>query len=242
MLKLLLYIQPLSLIKGLLSASYHICPTDKSFQFDTTFMFFIAILLYLKLYQFRHPDVVQTARTIFLVVGITLILETLGYYIHSSFYYIMFTFIYLGIVFTFLYNVYWNGEKPGIIGTLKHTAKSLQLLCKNPRKLKKVSWLFFVPLLVNVGFAIYILLTSNPDDGLSQTILIIFMMNMFMYLIYYVAMKCFFFFVKKEKNERIMIKTWVYFLLGNMSAWPSLYFFNNVVSLCLFRIINEIFL
>ena len=30
------------------------------------------------MYQFRHPDVVQTARTIFLVVGITLILETLG--------------------------------------------------------------------------------------------------------------------------------------------------------------------
>ncbi len=193
-------------------------------------MFFIAILLYLKIYQFRHPDVVQTARTIFLVVGITLILETLGYYIHSSFYYIMFTFIYLGIVFTFLYNVYWNGENPGILGTLKHTAKSLQLLCKNPRKLKKVSWLFFVPLFVNVGFAIYILLTSDPDDGLSTTILIIFMMNMFMYLAYYVAMKCFFFFVRKEKNERIMMKTWAYFLLGNACAWPSLYFFNKVVS------------
>ena len=34
--------------EGFMSATYHICPTKESFQFDTTFMYLIAILLFLK--------------------------------------------------------------------------------------------------------------------------------------------------------------------------------------------------
>ena len=113
-------------------------------------------------------------------------------------------------------------------------SKSLRLLCKNPRKLRKVSWLFFIPLLVNIGFAAYILATLEPNSDLSTTMLVIFMMNMFMYLLYYVCMKLYYGYVKKEYNERIMLKTWMYFVLANVSAWPSLYFFTNVVSGLLF--------
>ena len=36
---------------GLMSACYHICPTTISFQFDTTFMYLIAVLMFMKLYQ-----------------------------------------------------------------------------------------------------------------------------------------------------------------------------------------------
>ena len=38
-------------MEGLMSAAYHICPTTVSFQYDTTFMYSIAILIYVKLYQ-----------------------------------------------------------------------------------------------------------------------------------------------------------------------------------------------
>merc|ERR1712016_212843 len=52
-------------MEGAMSASYHICPTTISFQFDTTYMYLIAILIYTKLYQNRHPDIyIPTSRKI----------------------------------------------------------------------------------------------------------------------------------------------------------------------------------
>lgn len=42
------------IMEGLMSASYHICPNHSNFQFDTAFMYTIAILCMLKIYQFRY--------------------------------------------------------------------------------------------------------------------------------------------------------------------------------------------
>ena len=36
------------ILEGVLSACYHICPTARNFQFDTTFMYAIAVLVFLK--------------------------------------------------------------------------------------------------------------------------------------------------------------------------------------------------
>ncbi len=49
------------IMESLFSASYHVCPTDENFQFDTTFMYTIASLSFIKLYQFRHPDISSSA-------------------------------------------------------------------------------------------------------------------------------------------------------------------------------------
>ncbi len=38
-------------MEGILSACYHICPTKVNFQFDTTFMYVISVLVFLKVYQ-----------------------------------------------------------------------------------------------------------------------------------------------------------------------------------------------
>ena len=38
----------LLLFTGVLSACYHICPTAENFQFDTTFMYCISVLVFLK--------------------------------------------------------------------------------------------------------------------------------------------------------------------------------------------------
>ena len=42
------------IMEGLMSGSYHICPNHSNFQFDTAFMYTIAILCMLKIYQFRY--------------------------------------------------------------------------------------------------------------------------------------------------------------------------------------------
>ena len=38
-------------MEGVMSACYHVCPTKITFQFDTTFMYVIAIIMFMKLYQ-----------------------------------------------------------------------------------------------------------------------------------------------------------------------------------------------
>ncbi len=42
--------------QGLLSTCYHLCPTKANFQFDATFMYVVATLCFMKIYQFRHSQ------------------------------------------------------------------------------------------------------------------------------------------------------------------------------------------
>ncbi|KAF5923964.1 hypothetical protein HPG69_010395 [Diceros bicornis minor] len=51
------------MMEGVLSACYHVCPNYSNFQFDTSFMYMIAGLCMLKLYQTRHPDINASAYT-----------------------------------------------------------------------------------------------------------------------------------------------------------------------------------
>ena len=57
----LFYAMGLALVmEGLMSGCYHICPNHSNFQFDTAFMYTIAILAMLKIYQFRYlPRIYQ---------------------------------------------------------------------------------------------------------------------------------------------------------------------------------------
>ena len=41
-------------MEGVMSSCYHVCPTNITFQFDTTFMYLIAVLMFMKLYQVNN--------------------------------------------------------------------------------------------------------------------------------------------------------------------------------------------
>ena len=69
-----------TIIEGLLSACYHLCPTNESFQFDTTYMYILSILIFMKMYQFRHPDLTTNAYALISIVSLMLLLETASYY------------------------------------------------------------------------------------------------------------------------------------------------------------------
>ena len=49
------------IFEGILSACYHVCPTQENFQFDTTFMYVMAMIMFTKIFQFRHPDLTANA-------------------------------------------------------------------------------------------------------------------------------------------------------------------------------------
>ncbi len=49
-------------MEGILSACYHICPTKVNFQFDTTFMYVISVLVFLKEYQVSEERMAKRQR------------------------------------------------------------------------------------------------------------------------------------------------------------------------------------
>ena len=57
------------MFEGVLSACYHICPTQENFQFDTTFMYVMAIIMIIKIFQFRHPDLTANAYKVTLFIS-----------------------------------------------------------------------------------------------------------------------------------------------------------------------------
>ncbi|KAJ8978861.1 hypothetical protein NQ317_009005 [Molorchus minor] len=63
------------IMEGVLSGSYHICPTQANFQFDSSFMYVMAVLCMIKLYQNRHPDINASAYVTFGVLAIAILLE-----------------------------------------------------------------------------------------------------------------------------------------------------------------------
>ena len=75
--------------EGFLSACYHACPTTENFQFDTTFMYVIAVLCFIKIYQFRHNDASSNAYKVFFGIAMVMFLEVLGIFMGNTFFWIL---------------------------------------------------------------------------------------------------------------------------------------------------------
>ena len=69
--------------QGFFSVCYHVCPTNLSLQFDTTMMYILCTLCFVKIYQFRHPDATANAYSIFMYLGALVLLEALTLYSSS---------------------------------------------------------------------------------------------------------------------------------------------------------------
>ena len=98
------------IMEGFLSACYHVCPTVESFQFDTTFMYIMAVLVFLKVYQFRHPDVTSNAYIVFAFIALGLMFEVIGYYSHNWIFWTIFITAYIFFLVVFIIEVYFNGD------------------------------------------------------------------------------------------------------------------------------------
>merc|ERR1719215_399941 len=44
------------ILQGVFSSTFHICPSNVSLQFDTSMMYMMMVLSFIKTFQFRHPD------------------------------------------------------------------------------------------------------------------------------------------------------------------------------------------
>lgn len=103
-------------IEGILSACYHICPSQSNYQFDTSFMYVMAVLIMVKLYQNRHPDINVTAYSTFSVVGIAIFIAMIGILNGSLFIWIVFILAYGALIILLSLKIYYvnfviNGTK-----------------------------------------------------------------------------------------------------------------------------------
>ncbi len=62
-------------VQGLFSVIFHICPSNISLQFDTTMMYIMMVLVFIKIFQLRHPDTAYPAFSTMYIFGFALALE-----------------------------------------------------------------------------------------------------------------------------------------------------------------------
>ena len=210
------------IMEGVLSASYHICPVDESFQFDTTFMYIITVLIFLKLYQFRHPDITMNAYVIFGFIALFLVFEAIGYYSPKGVYMFLFIFTYIIAIFAVIIDLYFQKNFRLAMQEIffsRSEAKSEATYEDYKKELKAGSTarlIFFVVMgVLNLLLAIFFLYKmSNANDSIvSNYLLVVFGMNMSGYAINYAIMKCYYVVKMKNSAESITFTCWIYIAL-----------------------------
>ena len=63
------------------------------------------VLVHFQVYQFRHPDISQTAHIVFLVIGLALVLQVLSYFTDHLAFWILFVIGYILLVLVFVFLV-----------------------------------------------------------------------------------------------------------------------------------------
>ncbi|KAI5640409.1 dsRNA-gated channel SID-1 domain-containing protein [Phthorimaea operculella] len=107
----LFYSMGLALVmEGLLSACYHLCPNKMNFQFDSSFMYVIAVLCMVKIYQNRHPDVNASAHSTFILIAFIMAIGVYGIMYPSVYFWVFFTIAHLITCFILTLKIYYVGQ------------------------------------------------------------------------------------------------------------------------------------
>ncbi|CAH1642372.1 unnamed protein product [Spodoptera littoralis] len=208
----LLYSMGLGLImEGLLSACYHLCPNKMNFQFDSSFMYVIAVLVMVKLYQNRHSDIVPSAHSTFMVIAVVMTIGLFGILYPSVPFSVLFTILHMLTCFILTLKIYyagrfkleWSAATRGVSALRRAGARALRP-AHSPR-----AALLAVAFLANWAFAVYSAVVQNKD--FARQLLAILMGNAILYTMFYVAMKLL-------HGERLAPHTWLYGVLAH-AAW-----------------------
>ncbi|EGT59237.1 CBN-TAG-130 protein [Caenorhabditis brenneri] len=179
------------IMEGISSATYHVCPNNINYQFDTALMYVIGMLGKLKIWSLRHPDMVVSAYHAFGFLGMFLMAAIAGVYVHNMIFWIMFSTIYIASMMLVSLEFYFKGIWTLNLRELRNSvrmawASSKRLSCVIPAYKAR----FFVILLLNLANTAVVVygLEAHPKDFLSF-LLIPFIGNLFIYIIYYILMK-----------------------------------------------------
>ncbi|XP_056636310.1 SID1 transmembrane family member 1-like isoform X1 [Diorhabda sublineata] len=204
------------IIEGLLSSCYHICPSQSNYQFDTSFMYVMAVLCMVKLYQNRHPDINATAYTTFSVLGIAIFMAMIGILNGNLVIWITFVVCYSFLcIFLSLKIYYLNYVIDGLRQLKKNLSNSGITIRECFRPIRKTRFILLV--IANIanyamlGIGLWLYADNVTDFG--TFLLGLLMGNSVIHAIFYIIMKLF-------NKEKICMEATIYGLLS-LVAWSS---------------------
>uniref|UniRef100_V5G0U6 SID1 transmembrane family member 1 n=2 Tax=Anoplophora glabripennis TaxID=217634 RepID=V5G0U6_ANOGL len=203
------------IIEGLLSACYHICPSQSNYQFDTSFMYIMAVLCMVKLYQNRHPDINASAYSTFTIVGVAIFLAMLGILNGGLAIWVVFAVSYTALCIVLSFKIYFLNY---VVNGVKELHREI--------KTRGYSTDVFLP--IRRGRFIFLLITNAVNLGLliaglcvypqnltdfGTFLLGLLMANAVLHAIFYTSMKLI-------HGERICFEAVCYGLLS-IAAWTA---------------------
>ncbi|XP_040278800.1 SID1 transmembrane family member 1 [Bufo bufo] len=212
--------------EGILSACYHVCPNYSNFQFDTSFMYMIAGLCMLKLYQTRHPDINASAYAAYASFALVIFLAVLGVVFGKDnwWFWVIFSIIHVVGSLALSTHIYYMGRFRIDFGIFRRIFQIVYTdcmqQCSRPMYMDRMI-LLIVGNIVNWFFAIFGLV-YRPRDFASY-LLGIFICNLLLYLAFYIIMKL-------RSSERIRLLP-LLCILATAGVWAAaLYFFFQTLS------------
>ncbi|XP_031827510.1 SID1 transmembrane family member 1 isoform X2 [Nomia melanderi] len=214
------------IMEGILSGSYHVCPNSSNFQFDTSFMYIIAVLCMIKIYQTRHPDINARAPITFGILALIIFIGLMGVLNGSIFFWVTFTIAHLSICLFLTIQIYymgrwrWYGFRGIITRMIQNCRYDLRIGIGHlfrPLYLGRFIMLV-VANLCNVGLAVFGNITH--EKNFATFLLAILMSNLILYTLFYIVMK-------KCHKERILLQPLMYIILSIIFWAAAMYFFIN---------------
>ncbi|XP_041850646.1 SID1 transmembrane family member 2 isoform X2 [Melanotaenia boesemani] len=209
------------MMEGLLSACYHVCPNYTNFQFDTSFMYMIAGLCMLKLYQKRHPDINASAYTAYACLAAVIFFSVLGVVFGrgNMVFWIVFSVIHILATLLLSTQLYYMGRWRLNAGILRRIVYVIYTdcirQCSGPMYIDRMV-LLVMGNIVNWSLAAYGLI-ERPNDFASY-LLAIAICNLLLYFAFYIIMKL-------RSGERIKCLPLVCILFTAVVWGFALYFF-----------------
>ena len=181
-------------MQGVFSAIFHTCPSNISLQFDTTMMYVMLILTFIKIYQFRHPDISFNAYSCMYSFVAILVLEAISLYISNFSYkmvfYAVFPILYICssaflLIDCYYYGALQSGFRTNLSVFIKESVSNTQLVYPTRFALSLVFSVLNLCLLVLTMYRS----VQDGAKGLSTPILIILASNVGVFLIHYMLRK-----------------------------------------------------
>ncbi|XP_058866366.1 SID1 transmembrane family member 2-like isoform X2 [Acipenser ruthenus] len=180
------------MMEGLLSACYHVCPNYTNFQFDTSFMYMIAGLCMLKLYEKRHPDINASAYSAYACLAMVIFFSVLGVVFGkgNSVFWIVFSVIHILATLLLSTQLYYMGRwklDSGILRRILYVVYTDCIRqCSGPMYIDRMV-LLVMGNIVNWSLAAFGLIV-RPNDFASY-LLAIGICNLLLYFAFYIIMK-----------------------------------------------------
>ncbi|XP_068274367.1 SID1 transmembrane family member 2 isoform X1 [Nyctibius grandis] len=208
------------MMEGLLSACYHVCPNYTNFQFDTSFMYMIAGLCMLKLYQKRHPDINASAYSAYACLALVIFFSVLGVVFGkgNTAFWIVFSVMHIVATLLLSTQLYYMGRwklDSGILRRILHVLYTdCVRQCSGPMYVDRMV-LLVMGNIINWSLAAYGLIV-RPNDFASY-LLAIGICNLLLYFAFYIIMKL-------RSGERIQLIP-LLCIVGTSVVWGFALFF-----------------